>query len=181
MLDLAVLIVLGFGFLIGLKRGFIRQLIHLTGFFIAAFAALHFHNQLAPKLTIWIPYPVSSTDSTFSYLFNHANLEDAYYRAIAFVVIFFAVNILLYLIGNMLHFLAKIPVLKQLNVWAGGFLGFIEVYLIMFILLLIAALLPLETIQISLAESAAAEIILKHTPFLSQLVQDVWMVQSEAV
>lgn len=175
MLDLAVLIVLGIGFFIGLKRGFIKQLIHLTGFFIASFAAFHYHDQLAPKLTLWIPYPVSSTDSTFSSLFHHANLEDAYYRAIAFVVIFFAVNILLHLFGNMLNFLAKIPVLKQLNVWAGGILGFIEVYLIMFILLFIAALLPLESIQTNLAGSAMAGILLKHTPYLSQLVQDLWI------
>jgi len=181
MLDLAVWIVLGFGFLIGLKRGFIRQLIHLTGFFIASFSAFHYHEQLAPNLTMWIPYPVSSTHSTFSFLFNNADLEEAYYRAIAFVVIFFAVKILLHFIGNMLHFLARIPVIKQLNVWAGGILGFIEVYLIMFILLLIAALLPIEAVQTSLAESASAEVILRHTPFLSQFIQDVWTVQHDAV
>lgn len=172
MLDLAVLIVLGFGFLIGLKRGFIRQLIHLTGFFIASYAAFHYHDQLAPKLALWIPYPVSGTESTFSFLFEHVHLEAIYYRVIAFVVIFIAVHILLFFIGNMLHFLAKIPVFKQLNAWAGGILGFIEVYLITFILLMIAALLPLESIQTTLSGSAACEIILKHTPFLSPFVEE---------
>lgn len=181
MLDLAVWIVLGFGFLIGLKRGFIRQLIHLTGFFIASYAAFHYHDQLAPKLTMWIPYPVSSTHSTFSFLFNDANLEEAYYRAIAFVVIFFAVNILLHFVGNMLHFLAKIPVIKQLNVWAGGILGLIEIYFIMFILLLIAALLPLEAVQTSLSDSTMAEMMLKHTPILSQLIGDIWINQPETL
>ena len=55
---------------------------------------------------------------------ENVNLEDAYYRAIAFVVIFFAVKIILQIIGSMLDFIAQIPVLKQLNVWAGGILGF---------------------------------------------------------
>nr|WP_295969948.1 CvpA family protein [uncultured Bacillus sp.] len=173
MLDLTVVIVLGFGFLVGLKRGFIRQLVHLTGFIISSAAAFLYHDRLAPKLIPWIPYPASSDHSAFSSLFNHASLEDTYYRAIAFVVIFFAVNILLHLIGHMLNVLAKIPVLKQLNVWAGGILGFIELYLIMFILLFIAVLLPFEAIQTSLAGSIMAELILKKTPFLSQQILDL--------
>ena len=72
---------------------------------------------------------------------ENVNLEDAYYRAIAFVVIFFAVKIILQIIGSMLDFIAQIPVLKQLNVWAGGLLGFLEVYLIIFIVLFIGALI----------------------------------------
>ncbi len=95
MLDIAVLIILGFGFLMGLRRGFIRQLIHLTGFIIAFIAAYLYYDQLAPKLTLWVPYPNISTDSALSLVFDNVNLEDAYYRAIAFVVIFFAVKILM--------------------------------------------------------------------------------------
>ena len=69
-----------------------------------------------------------------------------------------------------------IPVLKQLNIWAGGMLGFIEVYLITFILLFIAALLPIESIQGSLTDSILAEFIIKQTPILSQLIQDLWII-----
>ena len=107
MLDLAVFIILVFGFLIGLKRGFILQLIHLTGFIIAFIVAYLYYDQLAPKLTLWIPYPILRSNSTLAFLFDNVNLEDAYYRAIAFVVIFFAVKILLQIIGSMLDFVAK--------------------------------------------------------------------------
>ncbi len=176
MLDIAVLIILGFGFLMGLRRGFFLQLIHLTGFIIAFIAAYLYYEQLAPKLTLWIPYPNISTDSALSLVFDNVNLEDAYYRAIAFVVIFFAVKILMQIIGSMLDFVAQIPILKQLNTWAGGLLGFIEVYLIMFILLFIAALVPIESIQGSLTNSILAEFIVKHTPILSQQIQDLWIV-----
>lgn len=175
MLDLAVLIILIFGLLVGLRRGFILQLIHLTGFIIAFIVAYLYYNQLAPKLTLWIPYPNLDMNSTYSLLFENANLEDAYYRAIAFVVIFFAVKILLQIIGSMLDFIAQIPILKQLNRWAGGVLGFIEVYLIMFIILFIAALLPIESIQVSLTNSILAEFIVKQTPILSQHIQDLWI------
>jgi uncharacterized membrane protein required for colicin V production len=175
MLDLAVLIILCFGFLMGLRRGFILQLIHLTGFIIASIIAYLYYEQLAPKLTLWVPYPNLSTNLTLPSVFDNVNLEDAYYRAIAFVVIFFAVKILLQIIGSMLDFVAQIPVLKQLNIWAGGMLGFIEVYLIMFILLFIAALLPIESIQGSLTNSILAEFMIKQTPILSQLIQDLWI------
>jgi uncharacterized membrane protein required for colicin V production len=176
MLDLAVLIILCFGFLIGLRRGFILQLIHLTGFIIASIIAYLYYDQLAPKLILWVPYPNLSTNLTLPSVFDNVNLEDAYYRAIAFVVIFFAVKILLQIIGSMLDFVAQIPVLKQLNIWAGGVLGFIEVYLITFILLFIAALLPIESIQGSLTDSILAEFIIKQTPILSQLIQDLWII-----
>ena len=176
MLDLAVLIILCFGFLMGLRRGFILQLIHLTGFIIAFIVAYLYYDQLAPKLTLWVPYPNISTNLTLPFVFDNVNLEDAYYRAIAFVVIFFAVKILLQIIGSMLDFVAQIPVLKQLNIWAGGMLGFIEVYLITFILLFIAALLPIESIQGPLTDSILAEFIIKNTPILSQLIQDLWII-----
>ncbi|HEY4550117.1 MAG TPA: CvpA family protein [Bacillus sp. (in: firmicutes)] len=176
MLDLAVLIILCFGFLMGLRRGFILQLIHLTGFIIASIIAYLYYEQLAPKLTLWVPYPNLSTNLTLPSVFDNVNLEDAYYRAIAFVVIFFAVKILLQIIGSMLDFVAQIPVLKQLNICAGGMLGFIEVYLIMFILLFIAALLPIESIQGSLTNSILAEFMIKQTPILSQLIQDLWII-----
>ncbi|WP_428909326.1 CvpA family protein [Niallia sp. Krafla_26] len=175
MLDLILLIILIFGFLIGLKRGFILQVIHLTGFIIAFIVAYLYYDKLAPKLTLWIPFPNFSSDSALSLVLDGVNLEDAYYRAIAFVVIFFAVKILLQIIGSMLDFIAQIPILKQLNVWAGGILGFIEVYLIMFIVLFIAAILPIEGIQSALTDSFLSNLITYHTPILSNLIQDWWI------
>jgi len=66
MLDLIILIILGFGFLIGLKRGFILQIVHLTGFIIAFIIAYLYYDQLAPKLTLWVPFPNFSSDSALS-------------------------------------------------------------------------------------------------------------------
>ncbi|PLR77749.1 hypothetical protein CU633_08795 [Bacillus sp. V3-13] len=175
MLDLAIIIILIFGFFIGLRRGFILQLIHLTGFIIAFVVAHMYYDQLAPKLTLWVPYPSFNSDSTFDMLLGNADLESAYYRAIAFAAIFFAVKILLQIIGSMLDFVAHLPILKQLNVWAGGILGFVEVYLIIFILLYIAALLPVENIQGPLNDSVMAKYIVEHTPFLSQQIKELWI------
>lgn len=167
MLDLAIIIILVFGCIVGLKRGFILQVIHLTGFIIAFVVAYIYYDKLAPKLTLWIPFPNITSDNTVKLLLDFTNIEDAFYRTIAFMIIFTAVKIVLQIIGSMLDFVANFPVIKQLNTWAGGILGFIEVYLIMFLILYIAALVPISSIQDPLNGSFMASMIIKHTPILS--------------
>ena len=73
----------------------------------------------------------------------------------------------------MLDFIAQIPVLKQLNVWAGGILGFLEVYLIIFIVLFIGALLPIEGIQAAIDPIYSSRINRStYTRIFLQLVHD---------
>jgi len=175
MLSIFLLIVLIIGFLIGLKRGFIMQLVNLVGFFIAFITAMIYYDELAPKLTLWIPYPTFGDTSNMELIFDVINLEAGYYRAIAFVIIFFAVKIIVSIIGSMLDFLASIPVIKQLNVWAGGILGFIEVYLITFLILYILGTLQISFVQESLNNSAVAKFIIENTPIFSNQLKEMWL------
>jgi uncharacterized membrane protein required for colicin V production len=175
MLDLAIILLLVFGFFVGLKRGFILQLFHLTSFIIAYIVANLYYTQLAPKLILWIPYPNFGENSTLKVLTNSGNMETAFYRAIAFVIIFFAVKILLQIIGSMLDFIAHLPILRTLNIWAGGILGFLENYLIIFILLYIAALIPMGVFQNTLDHSILAKAIVKNTPIFSQQLENWWI------
>lgn len=174
MLDLAILAILLIGLLIGLKRGFILQLVHMTGFIVAFIVAYIFYGDLAPNLKMWIPFPSIGDSSTLNMFFESVGLETAYYNAIAFAIVFFATKILWQMLGSMLNFITYLPILKQLNRWGGAILGFAEVYLIMFIILYIAALLPMDSIQGPLTGSFLAESIVKHTPFLSEQVKDLW-------
>lgn len=174
MLDFIVFILLLLGFIIGIKRGFILQTIHMIGFFVSFIVAYMYHDELAPKLILWIPYPHFGSDTTLQWFFDAVNLEAAYYRAIAFVLIFFAVKIALRIIGSMLDFIAQVPIIRTLNIWAGGALGFIEVYLFIFIILFIGALLPIESIQNALNDSILARTIVDHTPVLSKQIKSIW-------
>ncbi|WP_409302070.1 CvpA family protein [Peribacillus sp. SCS-155] len=174
MLDLAILAILILGFLIGLRRGFILQLIHLTGFIAAFVIAYLYYDELAPKLKLWIPYPSLGNSSAIKMIFDGTGLDHAYYNAISFAIIFFAAKIIWQMIGSMLDFIAHLPILKQINRWAGGILGFIEVYLIMFIVLYIAALLPVEQVQGPISNSVLASAIIEKTPLLSGMVKDLW-------
>lgn len=174
MLDLAILAILLIGLLIGLKRGFILQLVHMTGFIVAFIVAYIFYGDLAPNLRMWIPFPAIGDSSTLNMFFESVGLETAFYNAIAFAIVFFATKLLWQMLGSMLNFITYLPILKQLNRWGGAILGFAEVYLIMFIILYIAALLPMDSIQGPLTDSFMAESIVKHTPFLSEQVKDLW-------
>ncbi|MGG1677639.1 CvpA family protein [Neobacillus sp. NRS-1170] len=171
MLDLAILLFLIIGFFVGLKRGFIMQFVHIAGFIIAYIVAYSYYDELAPKLTLWVPYPNFGEGTTLKILTDSSSAETAFYRAIAFVIIFFAVKILMQIIGSMLDFIAHLPILRQLNIWAGGILGFLEIYLIIFIVLYIAALIPMELFQNPLDNSFLANAIVNHTPILSQQIK----------
>ena len=175
MLGLAIIIFLIIGFFVGLKRGFILQLVHLIGFIIAYVAATSYYEELSTKLILWIPYPNFGDATGLKILTDSNDMQSAFYRAIAFVIIFFAVKILFQIIGSMLDFIAHLPVLKQLNVLAGGILGFCEVYLLIFILLYIAALIPIGVIQDALDHSSLAKAIVNHTPILSQQIKSLWI------
>ena len=181
MLDLAIIIFLIIGFFVGLKRGFILQFVHLIGFIIAYVVANSYYEQLAPKLTLWIPYPNFGNLATLKLLTDSTNTEAAFYRAISFVIIFFAVKVLMQIIGSMLDFVAHLPILRQLNVWAGGILGLIEVYLVIFILLYISALLPIELVQNALDHSIMSKAIVNHTPILSQQIKSLWIEYTAAL
>ncbi|KMY43549.1 membrane protein [Bacillus sp. FJAT-27916] len=173
MVTLIILFALLLGFFVGLRRGLILQTIHLVGFIIALIVARMFYKDLGDKLEMWVPFP-SSDDGTLTMLFDAVHLDAAFYNAIAFLLIFILVKFALQMIGSMLDFLAQLPLLKQINKLAGGALGFVQTYLGIFILLYIAAMLPIGTLQEWIQGSFLAEAIILDTPFLSNWVTDLW-------
>ncbi len=162
-------------FFIGQRRGFILQLIHLVGFFVSLFVAYTYYGELANYIRLWIPYPQISTDSTFGLIISSFDAESVYYSGIAFAILFFGTKIALHIIGSMLDFVAHLPILRMLNRWLGSVLCMVEAYLIIFILLNVGALLPVEIVQEQLHTSAVAQYMIHHTPFLSEWLRDLWV------
>src|SRR5699024_11331766 len=123
MISLILIVLLLFGFLRGLKRGFILQTFHLVGFIIAFLVARIYYKGLAGHLDAWIPYPELSRDASLALFVNNSSVETAVYNAVAFAMIFFGVKISLPIISCMLAFVSRTPVLKELNKVLGPSLG----------------------------------------------------------
>lgn len=174
MLDLIIIFLFIMGLIIGIRRGFIMQIVHLSGFIAAFVVAYMFYADLAPKLKLWIPMPSFGDPESATMFFETISLDTAYYRAIAFAMLFFGTRIAAQIIGSMFDFLSHLPILKQLNSWAGAVLGFVEIYLIVFIFLYIGALIPVEIVQSSISDSSMAKGIVENTPVFSEKLKDLW-------
>ncbi|MGY0693133.1 CvpA family protein [Virgibacillus sp. FSP13] len=181
MVDFILIILLLFGFLIGLKRGFILQAFHLIGFIVSFIVAIIYYDDLASKLALWIPYPELSGDSSWAVFLQSLPLEVAFYNAIAFAIIFFAVKIILQIIASMLDFVAELPILHSVNRILGAVLGFLEIYLLLFIILYILALTPVGNVQSWISNSFIAQLIIEHTPILSEQLKDLWFTHIESL
>lgn len=177
MITLLLLFFLLFGFFMGLRRGFVMQAVHLLGFIISFIIASIYFRKLADHLSLWIPYPDLTDGANWAIFLSSDPLENAFYNAVSFAIIFFTVKVILQIIASMLHFIAQLPVLRFFNKWVGGILGFIEVYFIAFILLYILALTPMASIQAQIEKSTLATLMIEYTPFLSNLVKSLWFTE----
>ena len=177
MVSLIIILILIFGFFRGLKRGFILQLMHLTGFIVAFIVAALYYRKLASYVSLWVPYPDIGDDSLWAIFLNTLPLEAAFYNGIAFAIIFFGTKIVLQIVASMLDSLANLPVLRSINKILGAALGFIEVYLVTFIILFILALVPVGSIQTHIKSSFLETLIVEHTPILSNLLESLWFTE----
>ena len=168
MLDLILFILLLFGIFIGLNRGFILQFFHLIGFIVSFIVAALYYDKLAEELELWIPYMELSNHELWPEFLRVLPLENAFYTIVSFAIIFFVVKIILQIIATMLDFVASIPLIKLVNKTLGGMLGFVEVYLVSFVVLYVLALTPLESIQLLINDSSIALFMLENTPYFSE-------------
>ena len=179
MLDLLILIIMASGIIVGLKRGFIVQMMHLFGFFIALIVAYLNYKPLAQFFVLWVPYPGFAENATSVLGLDSIDVDSSFYQALAFAIIFFATKLVLQIIASIFDFLAYLPVLKSLNRLLGAIFGFVEFYIIMFIGLYILALVPLESIQSILNRSIFTSLILEHTPIITNLFQNWWYIYTK--
>ncbi|MED3661993.1 CvpA family protein [Ureibacillus terrenus] len=179
MLDIILIVIFAISLLIGIKRGFILQAINLVGFIVALIVAFIYYKPLAEKFMLWIPYPGLEPDSSLTLMLDALDVDRTFYRIIAFAVIFFVVKLAMQIVASAFDFLTFLPVLKSFNRLLGGLLCFVEFYFILFILLYVMALLPIDTVQEYMGSSIVANLMLEHTPVVTQLFQKLWYIYLE--
>ena len=176
MLDLLIIILLLAGLITGFRRGLVVQLIHMTGFIAALVIAYLYYKQLAEKFVLWIPYPGVTADSKLSFVVGELDLDETFYNLLAFVLIFIVVKFGLQLIASMFDFLKYLPVLGFIARLLGAVLGFIEFYILIFLVLYLAIMIPVEFLQTFIDKSILADAMFEHTPWFSETVKKWWYI-----
>jgi len=176
MLDLLIIFLLLGGLITGFRRGLIVQLIHMTGFIIALVVAFTYYKELADKFVLWIPYPGVTAGSKLSFAVGELDLDQTFYRLLAFVLIFIIVKFVLQLVASMFDFLKYLPVLGFVARITGAVFGFIEFYIIIFLILSIFVMLPIDFIQNMVSKSILTSAMFEHTPLLSEAVKKWWFI-----
>jgi uncharacterized membrane protein required for colicin V production len=173
-LDLIIIILFVLGVLMGYRRGFILQVIHLVGFFVAYIVAYRYFDEFSTVLKSWIPYPFMDEEVGNTFWLTLFNVESMFYSALSFALLFFGTKILLQLIGRLLHLVTLLPGLNMANRSLGAAFGFLEVFIILFVLVHVMLFFPWETGQMWLHESKIALWMTEQTPVLKDQLQDLW-------
>ncbi|MFJ7934947.1 CvpA family protein [Sporosarcina sp. NPDC096371] len=179
MLDLLILFLLFAGLVTGFRRGLILQIIHMTGFIAALFVAYTYYKQLAEKFVLWIPYPGVTAGSKLSMSLEELDLDETFYHLLAFVLIFLIVKFGLQLIASMFDFLKYLPVLGFLARFAGALFGFVEFYILIFLVLYLLVMVPIDFVQELLGKSMLAKTMFEHTPLFSEMVKNWWFIYTK--
>lgn len=174
MVTIIIIGLLILGILRGLKRGFILQAFHLIGFIAAFIVAVMYYDNLSNQLVMWIPYPDLPEGETWAVFLDSLPLENAFYNAIAFAILFFTTKIILNIISSMLDFVAELPILHSVNGLLGAIFGFLETYFILFVILYIVALIPTGFVQQAVEGSSIATFMIEYTPILSKELKSLW-------
>lgn len=159
-IDLILIIILVFGFLIGFKRGFTRQLVSLLGIFGILIISYLFKRPLSIFLAN--KFPIIKVN-------EFSDINILIYDGIAFILIFFIFSIIFRILVKLTNVFEKILkatiVLSIPSKILGGLLGLIENYILIFIVLTLLSL-PIFNINI---DSKLGNCIRYRTPFINNI------------
>lgn len=176
--DLIILIFLGFGALIGFKRGFTRQLVSLVGIFVILILSFILKNPVSVFLYNNFPF------FNFGGIFKDITvLNILVYEVIAFFIVFFVLTFifkLLLVLTNIFEKILKATVILGIpSKILGAILGIVQNFIYVFIVLYILSL-PVFNINI-IYNSKIANTVLNKTPILNKICDDTLDIFNEVI
>lgn len=176
LVDVFIVLFLALGGLIGFKSGAIKELTRFIGFFLVVLVAFYLKDRLMVFLYENLPFY-----NFFGIIRGLDSLNILLYQLISFVVIFltlyFILRVLIVVTG-LVEWLVKMTVFLSLpSKIIGLFIGVVEYYVYIFIILYILNV-PLFHLTF-INESKFGRMILENTPILSSMVDDTVKVYSD--
>lgn len=177
MLTMIIVIALAIGFYAGYRRGLIMQAIRLIGYVLTFILATKYYDTIATYVEMVIPFP-SVQQGSYLAIYTESEsfmLDQAFYNAITFLLI----SIVGWLLTNFLAmFFTRVTyydLMKYVNYLGGGLINALVTYVIIFIVLYILSLIPIEFVQQQFVDNPLAFWIVDRTPFLAEFAKEMWM------
>ena len=132
-INAAVLILAAIQILIGVKRGFLIQLMDCVGLLLSLFAAWLFSPVLAEWVAI-VPASLNQARDTVLGPWVYGLMN----QIVWFIAVFILCKLILLLVRPVVKMLGKIPLVKQANQLLGGLFGLVNtgIWLVVFSILL---------------------------------------------
>ena len=170
-IDVAIVLLILVMGVIGLKRGFFKQLVMSVGIILIAVISFSLKNPLANFLSLKLPFFSFSNIPSISSIFN-----ILFYQVVSFIIIFGILTILFNVVlwvTNIFEKLLKITVILAIPSKILGFiLGIIEGYILVFVIsfLLTQPALNIDVVQ----DSKLLHKIQGSTPVLSGMMNKTY-------
>lgn len=175
-LTVIILIVLIWTFYTGWRRGILGQIIYFLGYGLSFVLASRYYETLGEKLQLWIPYPEAALNQHL--LFYQANavlhLDRSFYAAMGFMLIMAIGWLVTHFIGTFFRS-SGYGIISKVNRLCGGIINMIFGYIVIFLVLYVLTLLPINGIQLQLEQSQLAQWIIQNTPALSEWIYTWWI------
>ncbi|WP_461219281.1 CvpA family protein [Lapidilactobacillus salsurivasis] len=180
MLSFVIILIFAYNLYMGARRGLYLQSAYTLGYLISLLFARLFYVGLSTKLDLLIPYPSATLDSHFVFFSNDVglNLDQAFYRGCAFLLILLIGWVLTHLVVMFFSDLAylKLPQVDHTaNLVGSLFLAFIVCYFGVFCCFYLVAVIPIPGIQDALQKSWLATLIVRYTPILTKWITALWV------
>ena len=147
-LDLAFVLILVFGILLGTWGGFIRGICKIAGTIFAVFVAFTFCNALKNSLESSFGLTSAIAAGVGDTIANWLSI------AIAFVILFLVVKLGSWFLGKVGTALVdKVGAFRVINRFLGGILGLAEALVLIFLILTVCYWLNLEAVNAFIAQS----------------------------
>ncbi|EKF51621.1 CvpA family protein [Lactococcus garvieae] len=176
LINLLILILLVWSFIVGYSRGLILQALYSLGIIISAIIAFLNYKELASHLTMWVPFSSATADSRLLFFDNSMlfQIDDAFYAGLAFILIFVVSYVIIRLIGLFVHITRLQPLGKNGKIIAGV-LAVGATYFGLQMAVTLLALVPMPVVQNHLNASALVRLMVSHTPISSGMLKNIFI------
>lgn len=177
MIGILLLIIFLLAFYNGARRGTALQGIHLIGFIVTLLFAKNMYSEIGKKIELYVPY-MSVTENTKMAFFTQQqsfDLDHSFYAAFAYISIVIVGWLLVKFIAIFFTGLRYMKAFGKYDWLVSGLINVMMIYLLVFFVLFLLALVPIDAIQNFFSPGTLGYHIFKNSPILSNYYYQLWI------